>query len=174
VADPNAACLYQDVATTPGTTYTLSFFYDYGQLATTASELLVVWGDPSAPSSSSVADFVNVDTSGAYVQYTGSVTATSTTSQLKFLGRQGLDFYSLDDVSLTGGPVSSVPEPTPLSIVLARAIILIARLLGKAANHYVAPVRQRSDALCYGVKKQVDDFARFRQCNEGLRPIWIE
>ena len=59
-------------------------------------------------------DFVNVDTSGAYVQYTGTVTATSATSQLEFLGRQDLDFYSVDDVALTGGTVTSVPEPNSL------------------------------------------------------------
>jgi hypothetical protein len=67
--------------------------------------------DPSAASLSTVVDFVNLDTSGAYVQYAGTVTATSATSQLEFLGRQDLDFYSLDDVSLTGGAPSSVPEP---------------------------------------------------------------
>jgi hypothetical protein len=121
VGDPNAAYLYQDVATTIGASYALSFFYDSGQLATTASELLVLWGDPNAPSLSTVVDFLNLSTSGAYVKYTGTVTATSATSQLEFLGRQDLDFYYLDDVSLTA-PVSSVPEPKSLSLFLTGAI----------------------------------------------------
>lgn len=119
VGDPNSAYLYQDVATTPGTTYALSFFYDAGQLPTFGSELLVLWGDPTAPSLSNVVDFVDVDTSGAYAEYT-SVTATSATSQLEFLGRQDLDFYYLDGVSVTAsGPVSSVPEPESLGLMLA-------------------------------------------------------
>jgi len=124
IGDPNAAYLYQDVATTAGTNYTLSFFYDSGQLATNASELLVLWGDPNAPNLSTVVDFVNVDTSSAYVEYTGTVTATSVTSQLEFFGRQDLDFYSLDDVSLTGGTVSSVPEPEPFLLVVAGLILV--------------------------------------------------
>jgi hypothetical protein len=124
VGDPNSAYLFQDVATTIGTKYTLTFFYDSGQLATTASELLVLWGDPTAPSLSTVVDFVNVDTSGAYVQYTGTVTATSATSELEFLGRQDLDFYSLDEVSLTGGTTSSVPEPGSLTLVLVGIALL--------------------------------------------------
>ena len=119
VGDPNAAFLYQDVATTPGSTYDLSFFYGSGQLPTSGSELLVLWGDPTAPSLSTVVDFANVDTSGAYVQYTGMVSATSAISQLEFLGRQDLDFYYLDDVSLTAGPVSSVPEPSSLTLMLS-------------------------------------------------------
>src|SRR5580704_14813185 len=49
VGDPNSAYLFQDVATTLGTTYDLSFFYDAGQLPTLGSELLVLWGDPTAP-----------------------------------------------------------------------------------------------------------------------------
>jgi hypothetical protein len=122
--DPDAAYLYQDLTTTPGTTYDLSFFFDSGQLATSASELLVLWGDPTAPSLSTVTDLVDVDTSGAYVEYTGTVTATSSTSQLEFLGRQDLDFYYLDDVSLTAA-TSSVPEPGSLLTVLTGLVAVI-------------------------------------------------
>jgi hypothetical protein len=119
VGDPNAAYLYQEVATIPGTTYSLSFFYDSGQLPTLGSELLVLWGNPNSPSLSTVVDFANVSTSGAYAEYTGTVTATSATSQVEFLGRQDLDFYYVDDVSLTGGTTSSVPEPGSLALMLA-------------------------------------------------------
>jgi len=123
VGDSNSAYIYQDVATTVGTTYNLSFFYDAGQLPTFGSELLVLWGDPTAPSLSTVVDFVNVNTFGAYAEYTGTVTATSEMSQLEFLGRQDLDFYSLDDVSLTA-PVPSVPEPVSLLLVLTGAVLV--------------------------------------------------
>jgi hypothetical protein len=121
VGDPNSAFLFLDVTTTIGTSYTLSFFYDSGQLATSGSELLVLWGDPTAPSLSTVVDFVNVDTSGVYIEYTGTVVATSLTSQLEFLGRQDLDFYYLDDVSLTA-QTATVPEPS--------AFLIMASVLG--------------------------------------------
>ncbi len=118
VGDPNAAYVAQTVATTPGTSYTLSFFYDSGQLATTASELLVLWGNPDATSLSTVVDFVDVDTSGAYVQYSATVDAISAMSEVEFLGRQDLDFYSLDDVSLTA-PAITTPEPGSWFLMLA-------------------------------------------------------
>jgi hypothetical protein len=127
VGDPNSAYLYQDVATTVGTTYDLSFFYNSGQVPTFGSELLVLWGDPTAPSLSTVVDFVNVDTSGAYAEYSGTVTATSVTSQLDFLGRQDLDFYYLDDVSLTAPTTSAVPEPRALPL-LAASLLFFAGL----------------------------------------------
>ena len=128
VGDPNAAYLFQDVATTSGSTYTLSFFYNSGQLATTASELRVLWGNPNAASLSTVVDFVNVDTSGAYVKYTVTVTATSATSELEFLGRQDLDFYSVDDVSVTGGAVSNVPEPYSVKLITLGAVAVFLRV----------------------------------------------
>jgi hypothetical protein len=124
VGDPNSAFVYQTVATSVGTTYNLSFFYNSGQSPTLASELLVLWGDPSAPNLSQVADFLNTDTSGAYVQYTGTVTATSATSQLEFLGRQDYDFYYLDDVSLTA-PASGVPEPRSWPLTLVGILIVL-------------------------------------------------
>src|SRR5580698_11113596 len=49
VGDPNSAFLFQTVATTIGATYDLSFFYDSGQTPAFGSELLVLWGDPTAP-----------------------------------------------------------------------------------------------------------------------------
>jgi len=130
VGDPNSAYIFQDVATTPGTTYTLSFFYDSGQLPILGSELLVLWGDPNAANLSTVVDFVDVDTSGTYAEYTGMVSATSAMSELEFLGRQDLDYYSIDDVSLTGGTVTSVPEPRssfPISMTVLLCLILVSK-----------------------------------------------
>ncbi len=135
VGDPNSAYLYQDVATTIGTKYTLTFFYNSGQLAATASELLVLWGDPNAPGLSTVVDFVNVNTSGAYAEYTGTVTATSAMSELEFLGRQDLDFYSLDNVSLVGGTVTSVPEPASKLLLFMGLMISLISLLGTRASN---------------------------------------
>jgi hypothetical protein len=131
VGDPNSAYIYQDVTTTVGTTYDLSFFYDSGQDPTFGSELLVLWGNPAAPSLSTVVDFVDVDTSGAYAEYTGTVTATSSRSELEFLGRQDLDFYYLDDVSLTASVTSAVPEPRALSPIATGLLALLLALVRK-------------------------------------------
>lgn len=130
VGDPNSAFLSQQVTTTVGTNYTLSFFYNSGQVPTSGSELLVLWGDPNAPSLSTIVDFVDVDTSGTYVQYTGTVMATSTISQLEFLGRQDLDFYYLDDVGLTA-QIVGVSEPASFSFcVFGGALLGIVKAMG--------------------------------------------
>jgi len=89
-------------------------------------------GNPSAPNLSTVVDFVNANTSGAYAQYAGSVTATSVTSRLEFLGRQDLDFYYVDGVSLSPTAVST-PEPSGF-IGLAAACILALRRKRRKQN----------------------------------------
>lgn len=124
VGDLNSAYLYQNVATKRGTKYTLSLFYNSGQLPTAASELLLLWGNSAAPSLSTVVDLVNVDTSGSYVQYTGTVTATSASSQIEFLGRQDLDFYALDDISVNELEESSVPECPSILLVLSGLLLI--------------------------------------------------
>jgi hypothetical protein len=144
IGDPNSAYLYQDVATIPGATYDLSFFYDSGQLPTFGSELLVLWGDPTAPSLSTVVDFVDVGTSGSYAEYSGTVAATATISQLEFLGRQDLDFYSVDDVSLAA-PVSGVPEPGSLSLLLVLVVLVAA--LEFLGFHFLARLSASATSL---------------------------
>jgi RHS repeat-associated protein len=129
-ADPNAAYIYQDVTTVPGATYNLAFFYDSGDLPTQGTELLVQWGDPSATSLATVADFVNVDTSGAYVSFAGTVLATSATSRLEFFGRQDLAEYFVDDISLA--PQSSqVPEPGSFALVVGVVLGFALRRLAR-------------------------------------------
>jgi hypothetical protein len=124
--DPNAAYLYQDIATDFGANYTLSFFYNSGQLPTQGSELLVQWGDSAAPSLLTVTDVTNVDTLGSYVRYSGTVSATSALSRLEFFGRQDFDFYYLDDVALTEN-VAGAPEPGSLWLVAAGPVLLVFR-----------------------------------------------
>jgi hypothetical protein len=131
VGDPNSAYLYQDISTVAGSKYSLLFSYNSGLLATSGSELLVLWGSTTSPSLSTVVDFLNTDTSGAYLQYSGNVVATAATSRLEFLGRQDLDFYYLDDVSLTQ---IAVPTPEPESTFLFGGISFLLFAAYRALN----------------------------------------
>jgi hypothetical protein len=117
---PVSAYILQDVPTIIGRTYTLSFYYDSGQFPQSGSELLVQWGDPTSTRLSTVVDLVNIDTGGGYLQYSGTVIATSLLSRLEFLGRQDIDFYFVDNVTLDMG----APEPGSLSLLVCGLICL--------------------------------------------------
>ena len=105
--------LNQDLTTNVGDSYTLSFeFYPNDG---TPNELKVLFG-------STVADaLVNTANTGSYVTYTVSgLIASSTSTELRFLGRQDPGFDRLTDVSVVdgGGPVGpAVPEPNGLYLL---------------------------------------------------------
>ena len=110
----NGAFVYQNLATTPGQTYNLTFFYfpDFG----TPNELRVLWGG------NVVADLVNLLSGQTYAQF--SVTgllAVGGTTRLEFFGRQDPAFLQLDDVCVdtVAGVcgVATVPEPTSLLLL---------------------------------------------------------
>ena len=110
-ADPNpmGAWLYQDLVTVPGTQYTLSFWW---ASAGPVNELEVLFG-------STVADnLINVD-SGPYIQYSNTVTltATSTTTRVEFIGRQDPSFNSLDDIDVEGATSTVTPEPSAYVLI---------------------------------------------------------
>ena len=100
------AIVSQDIATTVGDQYAVSFWLksdgygpsDFtasfgGQVGFTATAL------PVTP----------------YIQYSGIVTATSLTSALEFSARNDAEFYYLDDVSVMDlGPATAAPEPSTL------------------------------------------------------------
>jgi len=132
LGNPQTAYLYQDVPTTPGQTYTLSFFWSPGPLSgsPSSSELKVLWGDPTQPSLTTVVDLLTSTGTLAYSQYVGTVTATSATSRIEFLGRQDAAALYLDDVSLEE---SSIPEPGSFSLlVLAPFAIAVSRRFRKS------------------------------------------
>lgn len=112
--NPVGAWLYQDLATTPGTFYTLSF--EFASAGQPGQELQVLWGG------SSVLDLVNLN-SGPYILYTvGNLQATSETTRLAFLGRQDPSYDGLDAVCVSSDGTcgtSAVPEPATLSITAA-------------------------------------------------------
>ena len=98
------AYLFQNLTTVAGDTYTLSFAYT--PAAGTPTELLVLFGGTSAD------DLVNVAFTGSLVTYTVSgLVASSSSTELEFLGRQDPSFDQLTDVSVNLG--SGIPAPTP-------------------------------------------------------------
>lgn len=147
-ASPSAAgaWLYQDITTTPGVAYTLTFwsYTSAGQ----PSELQVLWGDSASTLTTGGAGACtgnckfHVTPSGAtaWTQYTVSnLVATSTSMRLEFLGRQDAGAQGLDDVVLTPGaaPVTSVPVMGPaaflfLALMLAATGWWMFRRLGRS------------------------------------------
>lgn len=126
--DPGAgAWLYQDLATTPGTQYTLTFYYaPGGATGGGVAELQVLWGPSGSPlttggngscTGSCVFDNALIGSS-TYTKYTMTLTATSTSMRLEFLGRQDPQLDFLDDVSVVA-PSPNTPVPPSLPLTLA-------------------------------------------------------
>jgi len=107
---PLGAWLYQDLVTVPGTQYTLSFWF--ASAGQPGQELEVLFGSTVAD------DLVNVP-SGPYIQYSNAVTltATSTTTRLEFIGRQDPSFNSLDDIDVEGATSTVTPEPSAYVLI---------------------------------------------------------
>ena len=107
-----AAYLYQDLATTAGQRYSLSFYFG-GDGA--ADELKVLFGSGVA------LDLVNSqivsNTGTVETLYTvNNLLATSSTTRLMFLGRQDPGYDGLDDVSVVAG--GAAPEPATWALML--------------------------------------------------------
>lgn len=100
------AYLYQDLSTNVGDSYTLSFAFSPNN--GTPNELVSLFGNTTAD------DLVNTANTGSMlVTYTISgLVATSTTTELEFLGRQDPGYDLLTYVSVTDNG-SGVPSPTP-------------------------------------------------------------
>lgn len=129
--DPNiaGAWLYQDLVTTNGQSYNLSFWYspDSG----TPNQLRVLWGG------SQVLDLVNLPGGSTYTQYTvAGLLATGSTMRLEFLGRQDPGFNGLDDVcvdtpnGICASP-TAVPEPTSL-VLMGTALLSLRRAVRRS------------------------------------------
>lgn len=112
------AWLYQDLATTPGSTYSLTFWF---ASAGTPMELRALFGSTIA------VDLTGIS-AGGYIQYANTVTltASSSTTRLEFLGRQDPAWNSLDDINVEAiGQGETVPEPSGY-LLLGSGLALLA------------------------------------------------
>jgi hypothetical protein len=108
----------------------LTFYYAPGSATGGGSaELQVLWGPSATPlttggngtcTGSCVFDNTSIGSS-AYTQYTVSLTATSTSMRLEFLGRQDPATDFLDDISVTGPAAVSAPTLLPSSLLATMA-----------------------------------------------------
>jgi hypothetical protein len=120
--DPSSsgAWFYQNLTTTPGSKYTLTFWFYPGPQEGPGdiAELQVLWGPSGTPLTVSPGtcggNCVYRNTtigSSTFTQITvNNLTATSASTRLEFLGRQDPDDNAVDDVSVTlASPGASTP-----------------------------------------------------------------
>jgi len=128
-ADPTGASyFYQDLATTPGTAYDVTFYFAPGEFGEfpaaavlTGVELQVLWGDSAIPLVASpngtcagqcVFDTTDTSAGTTYLLVTlPGLMATSSSTRLEFLGEQDPAWMGVDDISVQA-QVSGVPEPS--------------------------------------------------------------
>lgn len=114
--------LDQTLATSPGTTYMISFWLAQAPEtpAPYVNSFMASWGGTTLYSQ------VGFPSSG-FTQYNFLSTASSPSSILEFGFRNDAGFFSLDDISVTASD-TAVPEPaTPLLVVLPVGLFLLRR-----------------------------------------------
>ena len=108
------ATLSQILLTVPGQLYQLTFWYRNftevdGQIS---NDFQISFGGKNIGETFNAADF-------GYVQGSGNLLATSTTSVLSFVGYNAIGGFLLDDVSVTGVAADGgVPEPATWALLL--------------------------------------------------------
>ena len=107
--------ILQTIDTSPGTWYSVSFWLALGSSGNNAFS---AWWD-----STPLLVLSNSNAFG-YTHYTVAGFANSNTATVRFSGRDLLDYYSLDDVSVNAIPA---PEPSTLVLVLAGAVTFVRR-----------------------------------------------
>ena len=121
--------LSQDVATTPGASYTFSFWV----MAEAGSEFSGAPDEFKASFGGTVLlDLVNV-AAFPYTEYTYTVTASSPSSEVRFDVANDASFFDLDDVSLSA---IAVPEPGSfiLLVIGVPGIVMLVRVCGPSSR----------------------------------------
>jgi hypothetical protein len=113
----NGAFFYQDLPTVTGNTYTLTFWAFVEGAPGQTDEIKVTWGG------NTVLDILNPAVpDDVYFQYSVSnLLATSSTTRLKFFGRDDPGILGVDDISV------STPEPSTL-LMMGAALLIVAGL----------------------------------------------
>jgi hypothetical protein len=110
--------LFQTLVTTPGTTYTFSFWLEND--GGTPSSFEADWNG------SSVFALTNPDLFD-YTLYSFSELATGPSTEIDFIVRQDPNYWHLDDVNVTAAGASVVPEPASMWL-LATGLVGMAGL----------------------------------------------
>jgi len=118
--------LYQDLATTIGQSYTMSFW-------------LKVGGSPDVGQAQFQAFFGNTQTfnlssltgSSQYLQYTNSaLVATSSVTRLEFVGFNAPSYNFLDDINVMANPnappITTAPEPASVALLGSGLLVIVA------------------------------------------------
>jgi hypothetical protein len=126
--------LSQTLTTVVGQTYTFSFWL----ADTSANPVTVTWGGQTVFNGSAPAN--GVVSPGNYVNFTYSVTATSTSTVITFTGQYTEGGYGtiLDDVSVTPNGVPSTPAPRSLYLCLIGLAALALYVALQARRRQVA------------------------------------
>ena len=117
--------LSQTFATLPGESYLVTFWLGHG--ATDTANAFSVWWENTP-----LLALTNSSRFGQH-RYSFVTTAQDDETTLRFSGRELLDFYYLDDVSVVGVPrletltALATPEPATLSLLLGGALALAGR-----------------------------------------------
>ena len=107
--------LSQTIATTPGQTYTLSFWLQNEEAGT--NDFAAIWNGQTLLSLTNAAQ-------SNYTEYTYTVTATSSTTTLEFSAANGPSQWDLDNISLTPvGPTLLAVAETPAAGPILSAVV---------------------------------------------------
>lgn len=113
--------IYQDVSTTPGASYTLTFWYRTSGAGDTPVELQALWSNGAAANGGAgtcTGDcvFGTTTASTTWIEVNRTVVATGPTMRIGFLGRNDPGGIYVDDVSLTA--LDTVPTMTQWAMAL--------------------------------------------------------